>query len=288
MAKKKVETKATPKTKKTEKAKTVKAAATPVVVQDTHQVLQRWNLVAGVLLGLQAAAVALLGATKTVPVVLHYPALDTLATEANKQDVFGVAARQLFDMPIAYLIAAGLLAMALVHLAVATRFQLQFAAIVDRGINTARWLAYGVGGMLLLDAVYLLSGITDVITLKLLGAALIGACVSALAVELLGPGRKGLSRLLKVAALVGGLLPWLAIAYVMAGAMLYDGNVPSYMYGVYASGFILFVAVGLALYFRWLRRGRWANTLYSEKMFLILGVVTATVLSWQLFAGALL
>lgn len=291
MTKKKVETKATATSQKTKVNKTTakQTAATPINrAQDTHQVLQRWNLIAGVAFGLQAVVIAILGSSKTVPVVVQYPALDTLATEVNKHDVLAVASRQLFDMPLAYLLAAGLLAMAIVHLAIATRFQRQFEAVLDRGVNTARWIAYGIGGMLLLDAVYLLSGITDLLTLKLLGAALFGACIAALAVELLGPERKGLSRLLKVAAVVGGLLPWLALACTAGAALLYDGKLPGYMYGVYASGLILFVAIGLAAYFRWQRRGRWANTLYSEKMFIILGLATATVMAWQLFVGALL
>jgi hypothetical protein len=145
-----------------------------------------------------------------------------------------------------------------------------------------------VGGLLLMDAVYLLSGINSLATLKLLDAALLGACAAALAVELLGPGRPGLSRLLKVMAVVGGVLPWLAIAGVLMATTMFDGKLPSYLYGVYTSGFILMVAIVLATSMRWQRRGRWANTLYSEKMFLLLGLATATVLAWQIFAGALL
>jgi hypothetical protein len=305
MAKKKEDTKA--KSKQVKEIKAVKAtarttttvkdtvASTRIVKpsvapakQDTKAVLQRWHMVTGIVLAVQGLLIALFSSSKAVPIVVHYPALDTLATEANNQQVFGVAARALVDMPIAYLLSAGLLAMAVVYIASATIFRKQFESVLDRGVNTARWIAYGLGGALLLDAVYLLSGITDLLTLKLLAGAVIGACVAGLAVDLLGPNRPGLTRLLKVVAVVIGVLPWLAIAGILSATMMYDGTVPSYMYGVYASGFILYAAIGLALAMRWQGKGRWANTLYSEKMFLILGLVTATVLAWQIFAGALL
>jgi len=260
----------------------------PPSKQDTNKVLRKWHMVAGVVLGLQGLALAFLGNNTTAPVVLHYSALDTLATEANKHDVFGVAARQLFDVPIVYVLSAALLAGAVIYLAAATRFQSKFEAAMDRGVNVVRWLAYAVGGVLLFDAIALLSGITDLVALKLLGAALVGACAAGLAVDLLGPGRPGLSRLLKVTALVSGALPWLALGGLLAATLMYDGNLPAYMYGVYVSGFILSVAIWIATLFRWQQRGRWANTLYSEKMFLLLGLATATALAWQLFAGALL
>ncbi|HSX29120.1 MAG TPA: heliorhodopsin HeR [Candidatus Saccharimonadales bacterium] len=266
--------------------RTVKAAAPKP--QDTNAVLQRWHMVAGAFLGLQGLLIALLGKSASVPVVMHYPALDTLASEANKHDVYGVAGRQLFDMPIAYVVSAALLAAAVIYIAAATNFRAQFEAKMNRGVNVVRWLVYAIGGAVLLDAVYLLSGINDFLALKLLAGVFVGACAAGLAVDLLGAERRGLGRLLKLMALVGGLLPWVALIGGLVATLLYDGNLPGYMYGVYASGFILSVAIGLALLFRWRQRGRFASTLYSEKMFLLLGLATGSVLAWQIFAGALL
>jgi hypothetical protein len=139
MAKKKVETKAKPKTEKTVQTK---VTAQPVAAkQDTGKVLRKWNLILAGVFALQAVLIAALSNAKAVPIVVHYPAVDTLATEANKHEVLAVASRQLFDMPIAYLLAAGLLVFAVIHLLAATRFQKQYQAVVDRGVNTARWLA---------------------------------------------------------------------------------------------------------------------------------------------------
>ncbi|HSX31648.1 MAG TPA: heliorhodopsin HeR [Candidatus Saccharimonadales bacterium] len=267
-------------------ARTVKPAVT--TKQDVATVLQRWHMVVGVVLAVQGLLVALVSSSKAVPVILHYPAIDTLASEANKRQVLGVAGHQLFDIPIAYLLSAALLALAVIYIAAATNFRTQFEAVLSRGVNVARWTAYAVGGALLLDAVLLLSGVNDLFALKLLAASLVTACVAGLAVDLLGPGRPGLSKLLKVVSAVSGVVPWLAIAGILTATMLYDGTVPSYMYGVYASGFILYVATALAILFRWQGRGRFANALYSEKILLLLGLVTATVLTWQIFAGALL
>lgn len=298
MAKKKVETrakqtsaKAAEKTARTvtKAVKEVKEKALPAATLGrTHAALRTWNLIFAGIYAVQAALIAVLGKGTAVPVTVQYPALDTLATDANGHEIFAAASRTLFDIPIAYLLAAGLLVFALVHLLAATRYRLQFESVVDRGVGTSRWLAFGIGGALLMDAVYLLSGVTDMVKLILLAVSLLGACIAGLAVELLGPNRNGLSRLLKVAALVGGALPWLMLIGMTVGSYVFDGKVPPYLYGVYASTFILAFGIGLASWMRWQRRGRWGNTLYSEKMFMLLGLAAATVLVWQIFAGVLL
>ena len=112
------------------------------------------------------------------------------------------------------------------------------------------------------------------------------AALLAASVELLGEGRH-LRRLLAVGALLAVFLPWLIFVRTSASVFMYGGSLPSYLYFVYASVTLLLVAFGLGLYFRIKGRGKWADTMYTEKMFMGLSFIAATILALQIFAGAL-
>ena len=51
--------------------------------------------------------------------------------------------------------------------------------------------------------------------------------------------------------------------------------------------FGIWLLIGLALYFRLNQRGKWASATYTEKMFMGLSLVAATVVALQISAGAL-
>jgi hypothetical protein len=68
---------------------------------------------------------------------------------------------------------------------------------------------------------------------------------------------------------------------------MYGAQLPLYMYFLYAVVTLLLVAVGAAAHMRNMKRGKWADTAYAEKMFMILAFLTAVLPALQIFAGAL-
>jgi hypothetical protein len=68
---------------------------------------------------------------------------------------------------------------------------------------------------------------------------------------------------------------------------MYDGALPMYMYSLYAVVTLLLVAFALATHLRVKKKGKWADTMNSEKMFMGLLFVMAVIPALQIFAGAL-
>src|SRR5258708_1277299 len=64
--------------------------------------LKRWNIIIAVLLAAQALAIFIIGKAVTLPVVTHYLAKDTLASQAIGHTVLAPAVRQLFFIDIRY------------------------------------------------------------------------------------------------------------------------------------------------------------------------------------------
>lgn len=248
--------------------------------------LQKWNLRFAFLLVAEAVAIVAVGGGQTVPVTTQYLAIDPLATEAAGHQVLAAATRHLFDVPLALVVAKFLVIFALAYLLAGTLWCGKYQAWLARGVNKLRWAALGLGGGVMAVAVAMLSGVSDLVYLWLIFGAVVLAGVCALSLELLGPGRR-LRRLLATGAVLGALLPWLVFIGNAVAAALYGGTLPNFLYYIYISMFLLSSAGVLAGYLRIKQRGRWADTLYTERMFMALNFVAASVLALQIFAGAL-
>lgn len=286
-------------TAKTAKAPTKKSKTTkqkPEVVSKVKTVekkpvkdnLRAWNIRFGIVLIAEAVAVVVAGSSKTVELTNQFLAKDALATEAagTGTDVLATATRHITDVRLSWIVAGFLLLFAATFLIAATVWRRQYEAWLERGVNRLRWVALGLGGGAIVTAVAMLSGVTDVSTLSLVFGSVVLAAIFALAVELIGGGRR-LRRLLAAGAILGIFLPWLIFVCSVSSVIMHGGNLPAYLYYVYSSVTLLLIAFGLATYFRIKQRGKWSDTFYTEKMFMILGFAASTILALQIFSGAL-
>jgi len=276
-------------TKKTKTAKPKAAAVRKVAAAEKKPAsnnLRAWNLRFGVVLAAEAVAVVVAGSAKTVELTTQYLAKDTLATDAAGSEVLATATRHLADVPLAWVVAAFLLLFAADFLLLATVWRKHYENWLVRGVNKLRWVGAGLGTGVMAVAIAALSGITDVGYLFLIFASLVILGSLASIVELIGVGRR-LRKYVIVTALFTAALPVLVIANTVLGVVLYDGTLPAFMYYVYASMFLLAGAYALACILRLRRRGKFADTSYSEKAFMGLGFAAATVLALQIFVGAL-
>ena len=264
----------------------VSAAKTAEKKVDHKRSLRLWNLRLGTVLLLLAIAIIVFADSQSAPVTMQYLAKDELASEAAGQDVLAPAIRHLWDVQISWLVAKFLAIFGVMYLLVATLLRKRYEAWLERGVNNLRWVGFGLGGGTAVVVVAMLSGISDVSTLTLMFGAVVLASILASAVELLGPGRK-LRRLLGIGSLVAIFLPWIVLARHAVTVPLFDAALPMYLYYVYAVVTLFVVGIGLAVYLRVKQRGKWANTFYAERMFMLLGFLASVVLALQIFAGTL-
>ncbi len=263
-----------------------KAKQTQVVSDAQRKTLRTWNLRLAALLVIEAVAIVLIGGAQTVPVNTHYLATDTLASQANGHEVLALATRHLVDVRLAWIVAKFLLLFALVYLLAATLWRAKYEAWLERGVNKLRWVAFGLGGGAMAVALAMVSGVNDLPLLVLTFGLVVIAAMATLAAELLGPGRR-LRRLVALIAIVAAILPWGVLMNKAAGAALFDGSLPGFVYYADVSMLLIFGATILAVYLRLKKQGKWAGAFYTERMFMFLGFLASSVLAWQIFAGAL-
>lgn len=281
MATKKVTTKAKP--KKTAKSSAVSKKTT---AKTAFAKLRRWNIIIAVLLALQAIAVLIIAKASTLPVVARYLAKDSIASQTAGQTVLSPAVRQMFFIDIRYLIVAFLLVSAITHWLIATVRRNSYEAGLQKRVNTLRWIDYAVSSGIMLILIAMLNGVYDVATL--LTVLVLVALLHFLAY--FGEAKVGDARAkLQIfgALCVAGATAWLIIASYLKGSIIYGDGLNHAVYWI--DGIIVAITLGLAYnklqLFR--QKGRWADYIFGEKVFMALSFTAKVALTWLVFAGFL-
>lgn len=261
------------------------------IAPEQFQSLRKWNLWMGIVLLLEAGAIIVIGTDRSFPVTTQYLAVDTLASEATGGQSLAVATRHLFDIRFAWVVGVFLALFAAGNLATVW-CRKWYEERLQLGLNDMRWLTFALGGAGLLAAVGLVSGIYEVAMLLALKVFMIVGCLGVLAGAVIRQRSADVET--RLSHLVCGLgvvciaAPLVILAIMAGGALMYDGHIPGYVYGIYASTLFFVLAIGAVTHLRIIRRGRWANTLNVERALMILGFLGASIVAWQMFAGALL
>ncbi len=254
----------------------------------TNNQLKKLNLLLAGLYGLQGVILLVLSKTVTVPITLNYLTRDSLASKPDSA-VLAPASHALFDINLAYLVAAVLFLAAIARLLHATTYRKRYESELKKGINRTRWVEYGVNGGLALAVAALLVGVRDISSLIMLFVLALVASLLGMVIEIQqDKAEQRIDRLSTAISLLAGIVPWLVLLCYVAGSHMYgNSQLPSYVYGVYASVLLLFGAI--ALNTRLVRRktGKWSDYLYGELAYLVLGFVATSALAWLVFGGAL-
>ncbi|HZM64471.1 MAG TPA: heliorhodopsin HeR [Candidatus Saccharimonadales bacterium] len=275
----------------TKKTTSEKKNKTTAISAEQFQSLRKWNLWAGLLLAVQAIAIVIIGTSRSYPLTTNFLTVDTLASEATKGQSLAAATRHLWDMPLAWGLGGVLLLFAIANLVAALWARKWYEQRLVRGLNDLRWLSFAVGGAGLLATVGLLVGIYDLTLLLAVKAFMVAGCLGVMAGGIMrqaaGDKETPLSHVVcgvGTACIVAALV---IIGITTGGAVLYDGHIPAFVYGILATTGVAFLALGGITHLRIVRKGIWANPLTVERAFLVLSFLAVSAVTWQVYAGAL-
>lgn len=247
--------------------------------------LFRWNKWLAFIHAAQAAVIIVLGVSYKVPVIAHYLTPNPLS-ENNVS--LALAGRQIFEIDLVWLVALFFVLSALAHTAMAGIYRMRYEADLAVGINRLRWIEYAASASLMMVGIALLSGVYDsAALLAIFGlTAIMNLC--GLAMELFNQGKRETSWLAYGIGCIAGIIPWIIVAWALLSANMYgNGAIPTFVYWVFGSMFVLFSSFAANMYLQYAKKGKWADYLYGERVYMILSLVAKTVLAWQVFAGVL-
>lgn len=250
--------------------------------------LHKWNGWLAALHALQGVVILLLSTTRVFPVQTSYLAQDPIASAIAGHPVLAAATRHLFDLNLAYIVAAFFFMSAIAHLVVATVYRARYEADLVKKINRARWIEYAFSASTMMVGIAVLSGVADLSTLFLVFVLDAVMSLTGFIMEVHNQGKARPNWLAYVVGCIAGIAPWLVFALYVWGAGAYGGgHVPTFVYGIYGTMFVLFAAFAANMFLQYKRAGKWADYLYGERAYMLLSLVAKTLLAWQIFAGAL-
>ena len=277
-------------TKKTASSKTEKVTKVNKVprIVDKFKKLNMWNWAMALLHAAQGVAVLVLSKSDSLfPVTTNYLTTDTLAS-AEGSPVLVQAQRNLFDVNLAYIVAAFFFMSAIAHLIIATVYRSRYEHNLTHGINKARWYEYGISASTMMIGIAMLSGVSDISILILIFSGTLVMNLCGLIMEIHNQTTKKTNWISYTVGTVAGIAPWIVVGLYLWGSNQYGaGDIPTFVYYIYASIFVLFSSFAVNMYLQYKGRGRWSDYLYGERAYMILSLVAKSALAWQIFAGTL-
>lgn len=251
------------------------------------QSLRKWNLAMASLHFVQAVIILILSKSSTLPLTTNYLTLDPLQSQGGAP-VLVSGTQQIGNLNLAIIMVAFLLMSALAHIIIATVYRKRYEADLKVGINKARWIEYSLSASTMMVGIALLSGIYDLSSLVMI-FALVGVMnLLGLVMEVHNQTTKKTNWLSYVVGCMAGIIPWLVFVIYVWGATVYGaGEIPTFVYWIYLSIFLFFNSFAVNMYLQYKKKGKWADYLYGEKVYMILSLVAKSALAWQVFAGTL-
>lgn len=241
--------------------------------------LRLYNLAMGILHAGQGVLVLALANDFSLPVVASYmtgpPGAGDPATET------------VFNLSIAWGVAAFLFLSAIAHFAIVTPgIYSWYRRNLESQRNYARWIEYSLSSSLMIVLIALLVGIADIAAL----AALAGVNASMILFGLLqekyetpGPNVSWTAYWFGV---IAGAIPWLAIGWYLLSPG-FEANPPGFVYGIFVSLFLFFNVFAVVMVLQYKKVGRWADYAFGEGTYVLLSLLAKSALAWQVFGGTL-
>ena len=255
------------------------ATTTSVINARTGRRLQRLNIAAAILHGVQALIVLLASNRFALPVTGFF----WNDVPNGRLDTSRLV--RLFQVRISLGVVAFLALSCAFHLAVAVGpGRRAYQSELAQGQNRFRWVEYAMSSTVMVLLIAMLFGINDI-------AALLGLSGANLAMILFGWIMEVVNRPGETVwwtpfwfGCVAGVVPWVALCWYLLGP---GGDMPNFVYGIFASIFVLFNLFAANQYLQYRGVGRWGDYLHGERVYLYLSLTAKSALAWQIFGNTL-
>ena len=258
--------------------------ASPATALDasTSSKLRRLNVIVGFAAAAQAIVLLIIAKPASLPVNMTY----MLGPPGEGKYS---SPTELFGLRIDIAVALFLLLAAADHLIVASPWANRwYNANVARGINPARWWEYSISASLMVVLIAMLTGMTEGTALIAIFGVNAAMILFGLVMEYVNEGRETVDWRPFIFGCIVGAVPWIAIAIQLFPINLDSGGgAPAFVYIIFFTLFILFNTFAINMWLQYRGRGRWANPVHAERIYLWLSLIAKSVLAWQVYGGAL-
>ncbi len=238
--------------------------------------LRIWNILVGLVLAVQAAAIAVITNDFSLPVV---------GTFMEGPPGTDPGLHHLFDIPTGWGVFAFLAISAGALLLIAGPAFGWYKRNLLQNRNYGRWIEYFFSSSIMIVLISQICGISDIAALlAIFGVNASMILFGALMEKYEQPGKA--NWLSFWFGCFAGAIPWIAIVvYVVAPGI--DASPPGFVYGIIVSLFLFFNCFAVNMVLQYKKVGPWRDYLFGEKAYIMLSLTAKALLAWQVFAAVL-
>ena len=240
--------------------------------------LRLYNLVMGFFHAAQGIVILVLANDFTLPVTGSF-----LAGPPGSGEY---ASQHLFDVRIAWGVAAFVFLSALAHWLIASPGIYEwYSRNLLRQRNYARWIDYSLSSSVMVVIIAMLTGISDVAALGAIFG--VNACMILFGLLMEHYETPGRPRWLPfLFGCLAGAVPWAVIAVYLTAPGV-PANPPAFVYAIFFSLFVFFNCFAVNMVLQYRQIGKWRDYLFGETAYVFLSLVAKSLLAWQVFASTL-
>ena len=189
-------------------------------------------------------------------------------------------------LPLVPMISMFLFVSAIAHFSLSTYANKWYEVNLRKGMNPARWLEYSISSSIMIVVIAVLVGITELGTLILIFSLNATMNLFGWMMELHNQTTEKTNWTAYIFGCFAGFIPWLVLGIYFFGAILENGgNVPTFVYAIFFILAAFFNVFALNMVMQYRAKGRWADYLYGEKVYIILSLTAKSTLAWLVFGG---
>ena len=257
-----------------------------IALSDTEAArLKRLNIGAGLLHLVTGLLMVTLGDTGFTLPVSSFNIGGPPGTELSNGTLNG-----LFDVGLAWGVAAFAFLSALFHFLIATVGYRTYLGELQRGRNRFRWMEYSLSSTLMIVLIALTTGVTDLAAVIAIAFANVSMILFGWIMEMVNDRDGDTWWTPFWFGCIAGIGPWVAIVGYLIFNVTQEGaqGPPGFVYGIIVSIFVFFNCFALNQWLQYRNKGRWSDYLFGERVYIVLSFVAKSILAWQIFANTLI
>jgi hypothetical protein len=244
--------------------------------------LKRFNLGMGMLHLIQGILMLALTNDSTLPITASYVDYDPLT------ETFVSTSTTLFDLWLGPMVALFLFMSAAAHFLVSTVGYDWYVRNLGKGINYARWYEYTLSSSVMIVLIAMFVGIYDFAALVFLFGVNAAMNLMGLMMEVHNQSTKDTEWTSYNIGVFMAVVAWVPIFLYLVGVGGPEGReVPGFVYGIFISIAFFYNTFAINMWLQYRKKGKWADYLYGERMYIVLSLISKSALAWQVFAGTL-
>ncbi|MFX1452696.1 MAG: heliorhodopsin HeR [Promethearchaeota archaeon] len=253
----------------------------------TFPYLRRFNLIMGFLHLIQASLMLILALT--IPKIRDFTLPITTAFLIF-QDPPGILVpnpEQLTSLPVGVLVSSFLFISSIAHfLVVLPGVNDFYNRKLKQGINYFRWFEYALSSSIMIVLISMFFGVYDLGSLIAIFAINATMNLLGLMMELHNQTTEKTKWTAFYIGVFAGIIPWVIILIYLFGTGSI-GEIPWFVWAIFGSYFFFFNTFPINMILQYKKTGKWRDYLYGERGYILLSLISKSLLAWLVFAGVL-